>query len=114
MADSHPELMRALRHRGLGHIHSDRGLAPRALHDLERGVAEGRFVAVGPIVARSALGGSLLSPVELRFARPELDADETVAGLAEMVLRMLGPPGRRLRHRPSLSARPGLTRGVTV
>ncbi|WAU82522.1 TetR family transcriptional regulator [Streptomyces sp. Qhu-G9] len=92
MVDSHPELMQVLRHRGLAHIHSDRGLAPRALRDLERGVATGRFVAVDPTVALSALGGSLLSLVELRFARPELDADEAAANLAEMVLRMLGIP----------------------
>ncbi|MEU1933390.1 TetR/AcrR family transcriptional regulator [Streptomyces coeruleorubidus] len=103
MVDSHPELMRVLRHRGLGHIHSDRGLAPRALRDLERGVAEGRFVAVDPTVALSALGGSLLSLVELRFTRPELDADETAAGLAEMILRMLGVPpddARDIARRP--------------
>ncbi|TPQ22651.1 TetR/AcrR family transcriptional regulator [Streptomyces sporangiiformans] len=92
MVDSHPELMQVLRHRGLGHVHSDRGLAPRALRDLERGVAAGRFVAVDPTVALSALGGSLLSLVELRFARPELDADEAAANLAEIVLRMLGVP----------------------
>ncbi|MGW0470709.1 TetR/AcrR family transcriptional regulator [Streptomyces coeruleorubidus] len=103
MVDSHPELMRVLRHRGLGHIHSDRGLAPRAPRDLERGVTEGRFVAVDPTVALSALGGSLLSLVELRFARPELDADETAAGLAEMILRMLGVPpddARDIARRP--------------
>ncbi len=92
MVDSHPELMQVLRHRGLGHVHSDTGLAPRALRDLERGVASGRFVAVDPTVALSALGGSLLSLVELRFARPELDADDAASGLAEMVLRMLGVP----------------------
>ncbi|GAA3135491.1 hypothetical protein GCM10017687_59750 [Streptomyces echinatus] len=28
MADSHPELMRILRDRGLAHIHSERGLSP--------------------------------------------------------------------------------------
>jgi AcrR family transcriptional regulator len=92
MVDSHPELMQVLRHRGLGHVHSDRGLAPRALRDLERGVAAGRFVAVDPTIALSALGGSLLSLVELRFARPELDAEEAAADLAEMVLRMVGVP----------------------
>ncbi|MFE7644263.1 TetR/AcrR family transcriptional regulator [Streptomyces phaeoluteigriseus] len=92
MVDSHPELMQVLRHRGLGHIHSDRGLAPRALRDLERGVAAGRFLAVDPTVALSALGGSLLSLVELRFARPGLDADGAASDLAEMVLRMLGVP----------------------
>ncbi|MFJ8636910.1 TetR/AcrR family transcriptional regulator [Streptomyces sp. NPDC093568] len=90
MADSHPELMQVLRRRGLGHIHSDNGLARRALRDLQVGIASGRFTALDPVVALSALGGTLLSLVELRFARPEVDGDEAAVNLAEMVLRMLG------------------------
>lgn len=103
MADSHPELMQVLRHRGLGHLHADRGLAPRALRDLEVGVASGRFSPVDTTVALSALGGTLLSLVELRFARPDLDGDEAAANLAEMVVRMLGVPpdeAREVARRP--------------
>ncbi|MFD0317828.1 TetR/AcrR family transcriptional regulator [Streptomyces flavalbus] len=103
MADSHPELMRVLRHRGLGHIHSGTGLAPRALRDLERGTATGRFTPVDATVALSAMGGSLLSLVELRFARPDLDGDETAARMAELVLRMLGvaaPEAHEVARRP--------------
>ncbi|AJT62445.1 hypothetical protein T261_0756 [Streptomyces lydicus] len=92
MAESHPELMQVLRHRGLGHIHSDNGLARRALRDLQVGMASGRFTAVEPTVALSALGGTLLSLVELRFARPDVDGDDAAVNLAEMVLRMLGVP----------------------
>ncbi|MFJ8142822.1 TetR/AcrR family transcriptional regulator [Streptomyces sp. NPDC096013] len=92
MAESHPELMQVLRRRGLGHIHSGKGLARRALRDLEVGIASGRFTPVDPVVALSALGGTLLSLVELRFARPEVDGDEAAVTLAEMVLRMLGLP----------------------
>ncbi|WOX07416.1 TetR/AcrR family transcriptional regulator [Streptomyces sp. N50] len=92
MADSHPELMQVLRRRGLGHLYSDNGLATRALRDLQVGIASGRFTDVEPVVALSALGGTLLSLVELRFARPELDGDEAATDLAEMVLRMLGVP----------------------
>jgi AcrR family transcriptional regulator len=92
MADSHPELMQVLRRRGLGHIHSDNGLTRRAVRDVQAGLASGRFTAVEPVVALSALGGTLLSLVELRFARPEVDGDEAAVSLAEMVLRMLGVP----------------------
>ncbi|MFF4906376.1 TetR/AcrR family transcriptional regulator [Streptomyces sp. NPDC001260] len=92
MADTHPELMQVLRRRGLGYIHTDNGLARRAVRDLEVGMASGRFTAVDPAVALSALGGTLLSLVELRFARPDLDGDEAAANLAEMVLLMLGVP----------------------
>ncbi|WP_225095995.1 TetR/AcrR family transcriptional regulator [Streptomyces sp. CoH27] len=89
---SHPELMQVVRRRGLGHIHSDNGLAVRALRDLQAGMASGRFTAVDPTVALSALGGTLLSMVELRFARPDVDGEEAAVNLAEMVLRMLGVP----------------------
>ncbi|MGW2640160.1 TetR/AcrR family transcriptional regulator [Streptomyces sp. NPDC001348] len=92
LADSRPELMQVLRRRGLGHIHADSGLAPRARRDLESGVASGRFTIADPTVALTALGGSLLALVELRFARPELDGDEAASSLAEMLLRMLGVP----------------------
>ncbi|MFJ9721777.1 TetR/AcrR family transcriptional regulator [Streptomyces sp. NPDC101209] len=92
MADTRPELMQVLRRRGLGYIHSDNGLARRAVRDLEAGMASGRFTAVDPAVALSALGGTLLSLVELRFARPDLDGDEAAVNLAEMVLLMLGVP----------------------
>ncbi|MFJ9119400.1 TetR/AcrR family transcriptional regulator [Streptomyces sp. NPDC102394] len=92
MADSQPELMQVLRRRGLGYIHSDNGLARRAVRDLEAGMTSGRFTAVDPAVALSALGGTLLSLVELRFARPDLDGDEAAVNLAEMVLLMLGVP----------------------
>ncbi|MFF3346648.1 TetR/AcrR family transcriptional regulator [Streptomyces sp. NPDC002779] len=92
MADSHPELMQVLRRRGLGHIHSDNGLARRARRDIDVGTASGRFTIADPAVALSALGGTLLSLVELRFTRPDLDGDEAAVNLAEMVLRMLGVP----------------------
>ncbi|MGW0711923.1 TetR/AcrR family transcriptional regulator [Streptomyces sp. NPDC002643] len=103
MAASHPELMQVLRLRGLGHIHSDTGLAPRALRDLRAGVDSGRFTVTDPTVALSALGGTLLALVELRFARPDLDGDEAASNLAEMVLRMLGLPeeeAHTIAHHP--------------
>lgn len=98
MADSHPDLMRVLRYRGLAHIHSDKGLAPRARRDLERGIATGRFTPVDATIALSALGGMLLSLVELRFARPDLDGEEAAASLTEMALYMLGLPEDEARQ----------------
>ncbi|WP_329331367.1 TetR/AcrR family transcriptional regulator [Streptomyces sp. NBC_00663] len=94
MATSHPELMQVLRRRGLGHLHSDNGLTSRALRDLQVGIGSGRFTTIEPVVALTALGGTLLSLVELRFARPDLDGDEAASNLAEMVLRMLGVPSK--------------------
>ena len=92
LAASHPEIAQILRHRGLAHIYSDRGLAERALHDVELGVAAGRFTVTDPIVALSALGGSLLALLELGYAQPDLDFERIAQTMAEMMLRMLGVP----------------------
>ncbi|MBO3676219.1 TetR/AcrR family transcriptional regulator [Streptomyces sp. NEAU-YJ-81] len=92
MARTHPEIMRILRHRGLGHIHSDRGLSPRALDDLKTGAASGRFTFPSPEIALSALGGSLLALLDLHLAQPDANGDEAAAAMAEMMLRMLGVP----------------------
>ncbi|WP_371667052.1 TetR/AcrR family transcriptional regulator [Streptomyces sp. NBC_00289] len=98
MADSHPELMRILRHRGLRHIHSELGVAQRALRDLEHGMATGRFADAEPLSALSATGGVLMSLVELRFAHPYLDGEEAASNMAEMTLRMLGVPSDEARE----------------
>jgi AcrR family transcriptional regulator len=57
MADSRPELMQVLCRRGFGHIHSDNGLARRALRDLHAGIASARFTTLDPVVALSARRG---------------------------------------------------------
>jgi AcrR family transcriptional regulator len=103
MAESHLEIMRILRHRGLGHIYSDHGLARRALRDVEQGIAASRFTLADPIIALSAMGGSLLALLELRFARPDMNGDEAAENMAEMLLRMLGVPindAREVARRP--------------
>jgi len=92
IADSHPELMSVLRHRGVSQIHSDRGIAPRALRDLQRGIEAGRFAPIDPVYALSGTSGAILSLVELRISRPDLDGEEAASNLAEMTLRMLGVP----------------------
>lgn len=56
LADTHPELTRVLRYGGLPYIHADFGLGPRALRDIERGNASGRFQVDSPLVALSAVG----------------------------------------------------------
>ncbi|MFE9768314.1 TetR/AcrR family transcriptional regulator [Streptomyces sp. NPDC005808] len=103
LANSRPELMQVLRHRALSHLHSDSGLAPRAIRDVEAGMHSGRFTITDPTAAVTALGGSLLALVELRFAYPERDGDEAASSLVEMLLRMLGVPpedAREIAWRP--------------
>ena len=103
MVESRPEVMKILRRSGLGHIHSDRGLSPRALEDIRHGVASGRFTATDPVVALTAMGGSLLALVDMKLAYPEIDGDEAAANMAELMLRMLGldaGEARRLARAP--------------
>lgn len=103
MAESHPEIMRILCHRGLGRIRSRKGLAPRAKRDMEEGIASGRFSVADPVIALSALSGSLLALVHLWFDRPEADGDQAAGNMAEMLLNMLGLPpdeARDVARRP--------------
>jgi AcrR family transcriptional regulator len=90
LAVSHPEIAEILRLRGLHHIHATTGLGPRALRDLEVGKASGRFVLGDPMVALSAVGGSLIGLLQLHTAQ----AVDPAAGeeMAELILRMLGLP----------------------
>ncbi|MEU6094339.1 hypothetical protein [Streptomyces sp. NPDC047079] len=91
MAGAHPEIMRILCHSGLGRIYAASGLAPSAKHDVERGIASGRFTAVvDPVVVLVALNGSLLALLELWFTQPEADNSPASDSMAEMLLRMLG------------------------
>ncbi|PBC71072.1 TetR family transcriptional regulator [Streptomyces sp. TLI_235] len=90
MVESHPEIMRILRRSGLGHIHSDSGLAPRALRDIEKAAASGRFSVADPQVALAAVGGALLGLIDLRLRHPERTAPDAGEQMAELVLRMLG------------------------
>lgn len=90
MAESHPEIMRILCHSELGRICAGHGLAPCAKRDVEQGMASGRFTVVDPIIALTALNGSLLALLELWFNRPGTDSDQAAGKMAEMLLHMLG------------------------
>jgi AcrR family transcriptional regulator len=90
LAESHPEIMRILCHSELGRVCAGSGLAPRARRDLEQGITAGRFTVVDPVVALSAVNGSLLALVELWFSQPEADIDQAAGTMAEMLLHMLG------------------------
>jgi AcrR family transcriptional regulator len=90
LAESHPEIMRILCHSELGRVCAGSGLAPRARRDLEQGIAAGRFAVADPVVALSAVNGSLLALVELWFSQPEADVDQAAGTMAEMLLHMLG------------------------
>jgi len=105
MVESHPEVMKILQRRGLEHIYSGRGLAPRALEDVRHGIDSGRFTATDPVIALTAMGGSLLALVNMQMSHLAVqpDGDEAAATMAELMLRMLGlasEDARRIARAP--------------
>jgi AcrR family transcriptional regulator len=89
---THPEIARFLTGAGLDVLDTPRGLAPRALRDIEAGQAAGRFTVANAEIALSAVAGGLLGLLRLRQWHPERIDKASVDQLAEASLRMLGVP----------------------
>mgnify|MGYP001806133770 CR=1 FL=1 len=71
-------------------LSSDRGLAPRAMRDINAAVAAGRFHVEDPELALSVAAGALLGLGYLLQSRPDRDASATADAVTEDVLRMFG------------------------
>ncbi|MEV7385477.1 TetR/AcrR family transcriptional regulator [Streptomyces sp. NPDC091215] len=88
----HPELSRILLHHGLELAQSERGLAPRAAHDIRAAMAAGRFQVEDLDLALAVTAGAVLALGALLHAQPDRDdaasADLVVRGL----LRQFGIP----------------------
>jgi AcrR family transcriptional regulator len=98
-----PEMAAVLIRHGMHYMESPRGLAPRALRDLQAGIAAGRFQATEPRLARAAVAGALLATLQMALTEPALVDDAAIDHLAEQVLRMLGTPydeAHALAHAP--------------
>ncbi|MET9326045.1 helix-turn-helix domain-containing protein [Tsukamurella sp. NPDC003166] len=85
-----PELVRVTLHQGMSVLITDRGLRPRALADLRRGIETGRFTVPDAEMALMMSGGALLGLVQLLDAYPDLDDARTSDDYARHVLVMLG------------------------
>ena len=85
-----PELVRVILNQGMSVLLTDRGLRPRALADLERGISSGRFAVPDAEMALMMVGGSLLGLIQLLAANPELDDAEVSDRYTHHVLLMLG------------------------
>jgi AcrR family transcriptional regulator len=79
---------------GQAFLVSERGLAPRARRDIERGIESGRFSVASADVALVAVAGAVLTYVEVALASPDRFDDASVDALAELLLRMLGLSAR--------------------
>ena len=85
-----PELSKVLLHNGLALAASDRGLAPRARRDIERGVRAGRFSVRDPELAMVTVAGAALCLGQLLHDHPDRDDATAADQVAEDLLRMLG------------------------
>lgn len=75
---------------GLALLSSDRGLAPRALRDINEAVAAGRFQVEDPELALAMAGGALLGLGALLRRDPERDGALAADTATENVLRLFG------------------------
>jgi AcrR family transcriptional regulator len=87
-----PEMCRVLLNAGLTLISADRGLAPRALRDIDAATREGRFSVDDPMLALAVAGGALLGLGQLLHNRPKRDGAEAADRVTRDVLIMFGLP----------------------
>jgi AcrR family transcriptional regulator len=92
LAVARPETAQVLVRHGMAYIDADDGLAPRALRDIETGVAAGRFQVNNPRLALANTAGALLAILHVSLSHPDTVTDATCDEAAEQLLRMLGVP----------------------
>ncbi|HET7801899.1 MAG TPA: TetR family transcriptional regulator [Humibacillus xanthopallidus] len=97
LARTQPAVAQILVQAGEVFLVSDRGLAPRARRDIQRGIESGRFSVASADVALVATAGAVLTYVQVALASPGRFDDTSVDALAELLLRMLGVPARSAR-----------------
>ncbi|WP_213575065.1 TetR/AcrR family transcriptional regulator [Rhodococcus sp. USK13] len=98
-----PDLSRVLLNNAPDLITADRGLAPRALRDIEAATATGRFTVRDPELALVLTAGALIGLGQILHARPDRDAAEATDALAEDLLRTFGltpDDAREVSRRP--------------
>ena len=85
-------MSRVLLNTGLTSISADRGLAPRALRDIDAATRAGRFSVDDPMLALAVAGGALMGLGQLLHDQPERDDAETADRMTRDVLIMFGLP----------------------
>ena len=98
LAWTHPEIAGFITGAGLQLLDTDRGLAPRALRDIQAGQAAGRFSFPNAQIALSAVAGGLLGLLRLHEHQPETTQETSVEELTEACLRLLGIPAAQARR----------------
>jgi hypothetical protein len=107
---THPDIAGFLTGAGLDALDIPRGLAPRALRDIQAGQAAGRFTVPDAEIALSAVAGGLLGLLRMCQRHPERITEASVGQLAEALLRLLGVPASEAARLAALPL-PPLTPG---
>ncbi|MDQ1500415.1 MAG: hypothetical protein QOI86_3755 [Actinomycetota bacterium] len=107
-----PDMSKVLLNSALAMAGSDRGLAPRALRDIQAGVHAGRFTVRDPELAMTIISGAALCLGQFLHDHPERDDAEDTDQVTEDLLRLLGVPARQCQRivrlpLPDLDAPPG-------
>jgi AcrR family transcriptional regulator len=102
LAHLRPQIAQVMVRHGMAYMDSDRGLAPRALRDINAGIDAGRFHVANPKLALSTVVGSLLAALHLSLTDPAFDNDTVYDQLAEQLLCMLGVPAAEARELASV------------
>jgi hypothetical protein len=87
-----PEMSRVLLNSGVALISSDRGLAPRALRDIDQAKRVGRFTVDDPALALAVAGGALMGLGQLLYDQPERDDAQAADRVTTDVMIMFGVP----------------------
>ena len=85
-----PQESRVLRANGVLLTSSDRGLAPRALRDINAAIRANRFRLDDPTLALALAGGALLGLGQLLADEPHRNDAQAADRVAEDLLRMFG------------------------
>jgi len=93
-----PQESQILLANGLTLLSSDRGLAPRALRDINAAARAGRFDVDDPGLALALAGGALLGLGKLLRDEPERDDARATDKVTEHVLRLFGIPADEARE----------------
>src|SRR5271165_4707094 len=93
-----PQLSKVFLNDGLAMSGSARGLAPRALRDIQAGVRTGRFTVRDPELAALVVDGAGLCLGQFIHDHPERDDAQTTDEVVEELLPLLGIPARQVQR----------------
>jgi AcrR family transcriptional regulator len=93
-----PDESQILLANGMTLLASEKGLAPRALRDIQAANRVGRFTVDDPELALAMAGGALLGLGNLLRNQPERDDAKATDAVTEDILRLFGLPAGEARE----------------